>query len=381
MPKYNPTFRLWIFNQTENDPFTIPGNVIADSIGYGVLGNDLDNTINGSAGHDTIDGGLGADQMAGGKGNDVYVVDDENDVIIENANEGSDLVRSYLTSFDLRNFANVESLMLMDNAVTGIGNSLNNHILGNNLANVIDGNEGNDRLFGGGGNDILSGGADNDSLDGGLGQDTMAGGVGNDDYLIDDAADVIVELAGEGIDTVNSFISHTLGENFEHLALKDHVWSWIDKNINGTGNELANRITGNSGKNMLKGLDGDDTIDGGLGNDFLAGGDGKDMFVFSTALGNNNVDTISDFDQGQDKIWLDGDIFKKVDCGCSPKPMDLKEKFFAFGEAQDENDHIILDQYGRLFYDADGSGTACEAQLFARVEAGRVLSASDFAVV
>jgi hypothetical protein len=61
--------------------------------------------------------------------------------------------------------------------------------------------------------------------------------------------------------------------------------------------------------------------------------------------------------------------------------MALKEKFFAFGQAQDEDDYIILDQFGRLFCDADGSGTACDAQLFARVEAGTVLTASDFAVI
>jgi Ca2+-binding RTX toxin-like protein len=201
MPKYNPTFRLPIFSQTDNNPFTIPGNVAVNSIGYGVLGNDLNNTINGSVGHDTIDGGLGADYMAGGLGNDVYVVDSEDDVVVENFNGGADLIRSYLTTFDLKNLTNVENLMLMDNGVTGIGNELHNNICGNNLANILEGNPGHDVLAGGGGNDNLSGGVGNDVLDGGLGNDVLEGGMGNDFFIFS------TKLGNNNVDTISDFIN------------------------------------------------------------------------------------------------------------------------------------------------------------------------------
>jgi len=347
---------------------------------WNIVGNSLNNRIVGNDTNNIIDGGLGADIMIGGGGRDIYHVDDENDVVEEYAGGGSDVIVSYLASgYDLRKAAQVEDLQF--GGLVGIGNDLHNNICANNLANLIEGNAGHDKLFGGDGSDTIFGGADNDWLDGGLGKDSMAGGTGNDAYLIDNTEDVIVELAGEGVDTVHSYLSHTLANNFENLVLKDHAWSWIEKNIDGFGNDFANEITGNSGKNKLFGNDGNDTVDGGLGNDVLEGGSGNDVFLFSTTLGKSNVDTIVDFDKGQDKIWLDGSIFKKVDCGCSPKPMALKEKFFAFGQSQDEDDYIIVDQSGRVFYDADGSGTACEAQLFARVEAGTVLTASDFAVI
>lgn len=355
---------------------------------WNVLGNELTNKIVGNDSNNVIDGGLGADTMAGGGGRDVYYVDDEGDVVEESQGGGSDVIMSYVASgFDLNKAAQVEDLFLLS-GTWAIGNNLHNNIAGNNAANNIRGGFGHDILNGGGGNDDLFGEEGNDWLDGGIGTDTMTGGKGDDTYVIDSAADLALEVADEGIDSVNSYVSYALGANFENLTLKDHAWAWMEKNINGTGNSLDNKITGNSGKNVLSGKAGNDTIDGGLGNDFLQGGVGKDVFLFSTKLGqgavdatNGNVDYISGFTNGEDKIWLDHHIFGKLGSGSLAKPHALKQDFFAFGQAQDYDDYIIADEYGRIFYDADGSGTSHEAQLFARFEADRMLSASDFAVV
>ncbi len=156
---------------------------------YGGAGNDL---LVGGLGDDYLDGGAGVDQMEGGQGNDMFVVNSVNDVVLELANEGDDTV---LSSVSYLLNANVEELRLIEGyAIHGTGNSLNNLIVGN---------------------------SDNNILDGVTGADTMIGGVGNDTYYVDDAGDRVIERAGEGIDTLQSKISVTLGDNVEHLNLLD----------------------------------------------------------------------------------------------------------------------------------------------------------------
>ena len=57
----------------------------------------------------------------------------------------------------------------------------------------------------------LDGGAGNDTLDGGAGADTLLGGAGDDVFVVDNAADLATEAAGEGTDTVRAALSWTLG--------------------------------------------------------------------------------------------------------------------------------------------------------------------------
>ena len=130
-------------------------------------------------------------------------------------------------------------------------------------------------INGGAGADIVTTGAGADTLNGGAGADTMVGGLGNDTYVVDNAGDVVTEAAGvgSGIDTVQSSVTYTLGDNVENLTLTGTA------NINGTGNGDANVITGNSGNNILVGGGGDDTLDGGAGADSMRGGAGNDTYV------------------------------------------------------------------------------------------------------
>ena len=235
-----------------------------------VIGSAFNDTLSGNTGANVIDGGAGADTMSGGSGDDTYIVDNVGDVIVEVS--GVDTVRSSV-SFTLG--TGLEHLVLTGSAaLTGTGNSLANQITGNAANNVLHGLGGND------------------TLDGGGGADQMYGGAGNDTYVVDNVGDVVVELAGEGTDTVEASVSYTLGANVEKLVLTGGAA------LTGTGNTLGNTITGNAASNILYGLEGNDTLDGGGGADQMFGGAGNDKYIVDhtgdvvTELSGQGTDTV-----------------------------------------------------------------------------------------
>ncbi|MCE3289411.1 MAG: hypothetical protein K0R83_1423, partial [Caulobacter sp.] len=302
----------------------------------GLIGNDALNggggvdDLQGGDGDDVLDGGSGADTLFGGAGNDTFVVDDAGDVVDENPGKGTDRVRTTLASYALT--ANVEDLIYIGSgAFIGTGNDLANVITGGAQGDSLFGGIGNDTLNGGGGADSLDGGDGNDTLNGGEGVDTMTGGVGNDTYLIDDAGDVVVELAAGGTDSVRvSASSYVMAEEIEVMQ---YVGSGA---FTGTGNALANTVIGGAdadtlnggaggdslrgglggdtlnggldndklygedGADVLNGGDGNDNLYGGAGADLLSGGAGRDIFVLQaagdTGVGAGNRDLIADWD-------------------------------------------------------------------------------------
>ncbi|MDP3480644.1 MAG: calcium-binding protein [Desulfoprunum sp.] len=307
------------------------GNDLANML----TGNSGENTLTSGAGNDTLDGGAGADALIGGLGNDIYIVDNAGDSTTETANQGTDTVQSSIT-YTLN--ANVENLTLTGiAALNGTGNGMANVLSGNNGENTLFGEAGNDTLNGGAGADILFGGIGDDTylvdnvsdivtesasqgidtvqasvtytlaanvenlsltgtsaingtgnslyntisgtsgantLDGGTGADNLLGGLGNDIYVIDNTGDIVIENTNQGVDTVQSSITYTLGANIENLTLTSTTA------INGTGNTLDNVLTGNSSINTLMGGAGNDTLNGGAGADILLGGIGNDTYVF-----------------------------------------------------------------------------------------------------
>jgi Ca2+-binding RTX toxin-like protein len=101
----------------------------------------------------------------------------------------------------------------------------------------------------------------------------MNGGIGDDVYIVDDAGDTTIEVAGGGTDAVQSSVAWALAAEIENLALTGTA------SIDGTGNTLPNAIVGNAGDNLLDGGDGNDVLDGGGGLDTMYGGAGDDMLV------------------------------------------------------------------------------------------------------
>ncbi|CAN1527024.1 RTX calcium-binding nonapeptide repeat [Burkholderiaceae bacterium] len=228
-------------------------NVVGNASNNAITGNAADNVLSGGAGNDTLNGGAGTDVMIGGAGNDTFVVAQTTDVVVEAVSAGTDTVQVAIaetTTYTMA--ANVENAVVTSSAAVSVeGNSSNNVITGNAADNT------------------LSGGAGNDKLDGGAGADKLIGGAGNDTYVVDNAADKVVEAVSAGTDQVSVATataggSYTVEANVENASLTNTV------NFDLTGNSSNNVLTGNVANNV---------IDGGAGADVMAGGGGNDTYV------------------------------------------------------------------------------------------------------
>ena len=288
-----------------------------------ITGNASANTLDGGAGNDAITGGGGGDTFIGGRGddtltststtsNDVYRYELGDGLDVVNDSGGTDrvalgagiaptAVKLYRAGTDLEirvspaevyavsgmytsagalvanravesitfangtvwNAADIASRLLVD----PMGG--NDTLAGTAAADTLDGGAGDDSLSGLGGNDILIGGAGNDVLDGGSGVDDLRGGRGDDTYVVDSAFDAVLELSGNGTDTVRSTTAFTLPQNVENLTIIGTVAA------SATGNGLDNTITGNAA---------DNTLDGGAGSDRLVGGAGNDTYILDSLL-------------------------------------------------------------------------------------------------
>lgn len=232
----------------------------------GGLGND---TITGSWGADDLIGGAGndvlsdngnadttnlADRMTGGAGDDTYTITGPGVIVVEAANQGYDRVFTR-DSYQMADNLEQASLVNSHDGSYLIGNVLANRMVGDSFANTMTG----------------LGGAD-----------TMVGGGGNDTYFRY-GGEVIVELAGGGVDTVMADVSTTLAAEVENLFLIDYAGA-----INGAGNALNNRLTGNSSANWLNGGVGADTLLGGAGNDTYVT-DGLDTLIESDLRAGNDT--------------------------------------------------------------------------------------------
>ena len=245
-----------------------------------IIGNDLDNTIDGGTGSDTLYGGEGNDSVFSGGWYDWW-----------RGSYGNDILDG------------------------GAGND------------SLLGFRGNDTLIGGTGNDSLKGGAGNDYLEGGEGNDILTGGKGSDLFVYTAGKDTITDYSeydkislggaisntttkgtnviftiGEGSLTVKKALGKTLniidanGSEYSTvvgsttLTLTNAAVSPVTvdaaiKVIDASSRTSAIQITGNNLDNTINGSTGSDTLNGGAGNDILGGGAGNN--ILGGGAGNN----------------------------------------------------------------------------------------------
>jgi Ca2+-binding RTX toxin-like protein len=208
------------------------GTVIENAIGGSgpdfLAGNEADNIL---------DGGPGADEMDGGIGDDIYLVDNPDDAIFDGF--GDNVIYS---SVDYTLLSSTSTLILTGSAIEGRGDRNDDRIIGNELDN---------------------------RLDGGRGADYLAGKAGDDSYFVDNRADQVFEVAGEGRDTIYSVVDFTLPDEVETLVLQG---------------VFANSATGNASSNTLFGTAAANVLDGGAGADVMFGRGGDDSYYVDDAL-------------------------------------------------------------------------------------------------
>ncbi|THJ08756.1 MAG: calcium-binding protein, partial [Nitrospira sp. CG24C] len=267
------------------------GNNEANEIG----GNANDNTLNGMAdndvlfgraGNDTLIGGTDRDSLHGESGNDTLVggtghdkyyfnIGDGVDTITDVAVLGEDPVLSPLSNtvewglgitqadltlsfsgefFQIRVGANGDMVQMSGfnpndvygtHAVEAYYFSDTTFLLYQQLIDL--------KGF------TIEGTANADTLMGTNAVDHMFAYAGDDTYVVS-TGDTVVEQVNEGLDTVQSDTTFTLGANIENLTLTGTVA------IDGTGNSLNNILIGNSAANVLTGGAGDDIYNVGTGD-------------------------------------------------------------------------------------------------------------------
>jgi hypothetical protein len=166
-------------------------------------------------------------------------------------------------------------------AVARIGSDASQKISGGSADDILAGMGGDDELLGNGGNDILGGGDGNDVLRGGTGDDTMSGGSGDDTFHVDSSEDIAAEFANQGIDTVRTTASFSLGQHVENLI---------------ADSDAGLVLRGNGFNNIITGGGGNDFLNGGAGADAMDGGDGDDRYYVDnagdTVIDSSGIDSV-----------------------------------------------------------------------------------------
>jgi Ca2+-binding RTX toxin-like protein len=268
------------------------GGFIDTVLGFdGVAGSFTADTIIGSGFANLIGPAGGADSVNAGAGDDTvtYSLGFSPGGIERGINEAGDRLPVQGVTVDLftgraTDYGGaIDTILGFENAIGGTANDI---LRGTNLANALGGEEGNDTLEGRDGND---------TLDGGLGVDRLVGGLDDDTYILDATADLVVELADQGSDTILAArASVVMAAHVEAIIATGDIAHAF------TGNTLDNVMVGGTGNDTLNGGAGNDTLDGGGGTDRLVGGLGDDVYLLPS---DGAVTVIEALNQGIDTVF------------------------------------------------------------------------------
>lgn len=283
------------FDALEN----LQGSTYADRL----VGNELNNVIEGGGGDDTITGGTGSDTMLGGQGSDIYKFElgDGEDIIIDagagsNSNDidqeldliefgagisFSDISFERLSDNLVVSYSAVDSVTVQDyfaatdtSSVRRIGFADGSRYLltiddGDDLltsegVDFVDAGLGDDTVYGSGGSDLLLGGAGTDTLS------YKMLGLGITATLLDSGSGQIASATDGSFDDI--------AYDFENLEGSEYNDTLI-------GNSSVNEIRGLGGADIIAAGNGDDSLTGGTGDDQLSGGEGSDNYFYSSGDG------------------------------------------------------------------------------------------------
>ena len=394
-----------------------------DVIGTQAFGVDREPWPDADMGYDLLDGGIGndtlfgtattADTLLGGDGDDLLIIGPGNDqklpgVGLVDGGSGNDVVLAHRSPDGLGSylFSNVEVLRgdisvlvaqvaqitafgTIENVpaftLTGSGGTLD---LGSRISTTTGISVDAHALTSG---VALTTTAGADILTGSRFADTLAGGRGDDTFRIDHA-DVVVERANGGVDTVllqqagtwttAAFVENVTWNGKAALAAfgnhQDNVMTGGLSNDVLRGGNGDDTLFGRAGNDELFGGNGDDTVWGGYGADTLTGGADADTFVLSATRTAANVATITDFTVGEDTIALDHRTYAVFTAG----PLPAEDVIAAADVTPTTLGPLLIydTASGALRYDADGGGSKASI-LIAQLTPGLTLTADDFVVV
>ncbi len=272
------------------------GNELGGNI---ITGNARDNLLIGGPGNDTLSGGLGVDRMEGGVGDDTYVISDVFMTALRASGDPGDYITGgqtlaflpadgtfQMSAADVTGDGLADTLTLAYLANTPLASALlqvSTARLGQNFVPGTTYTDAQRAAFAAAGHPGLDFVADS------RGSNTVAGSFtiveaqfdytsghpvvlsiaitfeqhsegaipaarGSFNYNVSDGlSDSVIELASQGVDTVQSAINYTLPVNVENLTLTG------SSNLTGTGNTLNNVFTSNAGIDTFNGGAGDDS--------------------------------------------------------------------------------------------------------------------------